>query len=186
MNTKGNQRYENTELKIRQVFQELLGRREIQEITVSEICKRAQIHRTTFYAHYLDIYDLMEHMVKEMYQDFMNRFLDHNQLHLRDGFLHLFSFIQENCNFFQSFMIISRQQNHIPMRLPESLEKNIDEIMKGLNYTSKQELLYHQAFFCQGLIAIIQLWIDGGCQEMPEYLYQIIEDEYRRKEFLVK
>ena len=62
MNTKGNQRAVETENRIKYVFLNLLKEKDISRISVSEICKRAEIHRTTFYVHYKDVADLMEHL----------------------------------------------------------------------------------------------------------------------------
>ena len=55
MNTKGNQRYQDTRKRIEAVVQDLLQTKKLQEITVSEVCRLAGIHRTTFYGHFLDI-----------------------------------------------------------------------------------------------------------------------------------
>ena len=75
MNTKGNQRFVQTRQKIKGVFLELLSEKKIGEITVSEICRRADIHRTTFYGHFDDVYDLMQNMVEEMYVQLMDFFI---------------------------------------------------------------------------------------------------------------
>ena len=43
---------------IKQAFGELLHEKELSKITVTDIVERANISRGTFYAHYLDVYDL--------------------------------------------------------------------------------------------------------------------------------
>ena len=62
MNTKNNKRSQNTdEAIIRAAFEAmLLGGKQISKITVREICEKAGINRSTFYAHYTDVYDLFE------------------------------------------------------------------------------------------------------------------------------
>ncbi|MCD7834012.1 MAG: ARMT1-like domain-containing protein [Lachnospiraceae bacterium] len=42
---------------------------------MSEICRLAGIHRTTFYGHYEDIYDLMAKMIADFYVKMMDNFL---------------------------------------------------------------------------------------------------------------
>src|ERR1051326_8145510 len=44
-----------------------LAERPFEEITVSAICERAMVHRTTFYKHYQDKYDLLEKGVRNIY-----------------------------------------------------------------------------------------------------------------------
>lgn len=43
-----------------------LSERSFEEITVRDICERAMVHRTTFYAHYADKYDLLEQGMRQM------------------------------------------------------------------------------------------------------------------------
>jgi len=178
VNKKENQRYQETKKRIQEVFQELLQNKEIHEVTVAEICRRAGIHRTTFYGHYTDVYELMESMARDMYTDMMNYFVKDSSVHLREGFLHLFSYIKENKEFFSGYMKFSKKQNRPAKLLPTMLKENMDSIIKELGYANEAELLYHQTFFSEGLVAVIELWISGGCLESPEELCHIIEEEY--------
>ncbi len=45
---------------IRRCLLELLKKKSIEKITVTEICQMAQLNRATFYKHYLDVPDLLE------------------------------------------------------------------------------------------------------------------------------
>ena len=60
MNTKNNQRRKNSITKIENAFMRLLQEKEVHTISITDICKLANVNRTTFYANYLDIYDLVE------------------------------------------------------------------------------------------------------------------------------
>ena len=42
---------------IKDCFFELLSEKDINKITVSELCNKADINRATFYRYYIDIYD---------------------------------------------------------------------------------------------------------------------------------
>lgn len=44
-----------------------MSERSFAEITVTEICDRAMVHRTTFYKHYEDKYALLERGIRQMY-----------------------------------------------------------------------------------------------------------------------
>ncbi|MCM1123855.1 MAG: TetR/AcrR family transcriptional regulator [Eubacterium sp.] len=43
-------------------FLELRAKKEIEKITVKELCEKAMINKSTFYSHYTDIYDLSEYL----------------------------------------------------------------------------------------------------------------------------
>lgn len=63
---------EYTKLKIRNAFLDLYQKKRIEKITVSEICAIAEVHRSTFYRHYDDIYAVLEEieevLLKELKQ----------------------------------------------------------------------------------------------------------------------
>jgi AcrR family transcriptional regulator len=48
-----------------------LSERPFEEITVTDICERAMVHRTTFYKHYEDKYALLEQGIRQMYDDLL-------------------------------------------------------------------------------------------------------------------
>ena len=58
MNRSNNERFQATENKIIDAFIRLLSEKPLPEITVSELCRACGIHRTSFYLHFQDVYDL--------------------------------------------------------------------------------------------------------------------------------
>lgn len=181
MNRKGNQRTVQTENKIRWVFLNLLVEKELKNISVSEICKKAGIHRTTFYVHYQDVADLMEHMVADMYLQVKDMFVDEEEGMRHGGFKRLFELVSQHRTFFSAYINAAGTLELNYDKLPAALQENIDRVMPILGYTSREELLYHQTFFCEGLSAVIRRWIRGGCKESPEEMERIIVSEYKNK-----
>ena len=55
-------RIEKTERAIKQAFMELRREKPVEKIRVKELCDRACINKSTFYAHYQDIYALANAM----------------------------------------------------------------------------------------------------------------------------
>ena len=49
-------RIEKTRQSIINAFIELRSHKELERITIKELCEKAQINKSTFYAHYQDIY----------------------------------------------------------------------------------------------------------------------------------
>lgn len=68
MNVKNNKRRRESIEKITKVFIELIQTHELSEISVTDICKRAGLNRATFYANYLDVYDLADKSPEEIAQ----------------------------------------------------------------------------------------------------------------------
>ncbi|WP_318766215.1 TetR/AcrR family transcriptional regulator [Lactiplantibacillus carotarum] len=62
-----------TERDIQRAFLALLTAKGFRQLTVADICTTAMISRSTFYAHYLDKYDLLEQMVARFTAMFAQR-----------------------------------------------------------------------------------------------------------------
>ena len=41
---------------------------------------------------------------------------------------------------------------------------------------------YHMEFFKSGLTKMIKLWLQNGCRETPEEMFEILKSEYRGRE----
>lgn len=69
-------RYLETEQLITNVFIELVETRGYSNVTVKDIAKYANINRNTFYLHYLDKEDLMDHIAKNVFEEIINKLID--------------------------------------------------------------------------------------------------------------
>ncbi len=58
-------RVQKTKRAITNAFLTMATQKPIEKITVTDIVKEAQINKSTFYAHYRDIYDLMDALLKD-------------------------------------------------------------------------------------------------------------------------
>ena len=180
MNTKNNQRYRQTEQRIMEVFSEMVSKKEIQEITVREICEAAQINRTTFYMHFQDVYDLMnqiEHQLMSISgQIFSEPTPDYN---LHDRFVTFFGFIEQHKDFFRAYLS-NRQEIHVlDGSLSNKALHRYQDLTVRLGYENERELQYHNAFFKAGLTALVREWIQGGCVETTKELADILAREYQ-------
>lgn len=59
---------------IRQAFEALLKEKGFHKITVTDLAARADLNRSTFYAHYPDIYGIVDEMQEEIIQRNMELF----------------------------------------------------------------------------------------------------------------
>ena len=60
---------------IKDTFIDLSSEKDINKVTVSEICKIADINRATFYRYYLDVYDLLDKMEEEFVDAVKNAYM---------------------------------------------------------------------------------------------------------------
>ena len=62
-------RTQYTHRTIKESLLELMGEKPFSKITVTEICKRSQINRGTFYLHYYDTDDVLDDILNEAFSD---------------------------------------------------------------------------------------------------------------------
>lgn len=171
MNTPNNKRRRESVERLEKVFLELLQTRELDEIRVSELCKRAGLNRTTFYANYTDVYgladsirDKLEGNLTELYRDEITEGFNSND------YLRLFRHIQENQIFYQTYFKLGYDNNY------KIVSYDVDQARE---HFGNRFVEYHMEFFRAGLTRIIKLWLSGGCKETPEEMYEIVRSEYR-------
>ena len=64
-------RVRKTKKAICDVFCELTKDKKLNEITIKELCAKADINKSTFYLHYRDIYDLAETIENELIREYV-------------------------------------------------------------------------------------------------------------------
>lgn len=175
MNTPNNKRKKESRERIMKVFVNELQTRDVKDISVTDICKLADINRSTFYANFIDVYDLVEQINKSMLEMFMDIYKEEVaiQKHSYD-FLKLFKHIKENQLFYKTFF-----------KLNEDFDKSF--FMYDIKteakrfYNSEDFVEYHIDFFQAGINAVIKRWLNTGCKETPEEIEKIIKSEYQKR-----
>ena len=173
MNIKNNKRKQASIQRIEQAFIELLKEKELNQIFVTDICKLANVNRTTFYANYLDIYDLAEKFGKKIIHNFYTlyeeeRINDYNS----NNFLKLFVHIKENQLLYKTYFKLGLDKQFIIFEYDTCLAQQLFH---------NKYVDYHLEFFKSGITAIIKKWLNNNCDLEPEELFQIIKDEYPNK-----
>lgn len=174
MNTPNNRRKKASRKKIEAVFIDLLQTRDLGGISVSDICKQAGLNRTTFYANYADIYaladsirDRLEANLSEIYQEEIARGVNSND------YLKLFRHIQQNQIFYRTYFKLGYDNNYKILAYDTELAKK---------HFQNRFIEYHMEFFKSGLTKIIKMWLQNGCRETPEEMFEIIKSEYQGRE----
>lgn len=171
MNTKNNRRRKASRERIEQVFVELLEGRELKEITVSDICKRAELNRSTFYANYTDVYDLADQVREGLEQEVWGLYREealHN--YNSNDYLRLFRLIREHQPLYRTYFKLGYDRDYHVTRYDTRLAEA---------HFEDRFIDYHIEFFRSGFTAIVKRWLWGGCAETPEEMAEILHSEYR-------
>lgn len=180
MNKKGNQRYQETCQRIENAAMRLLEKKGVEQISVSEICREANVHRTTFYGHYKDIPNLMNHVAARTYKHIMEGFESADNETPGEGFIRLFYYIKENQQTFRTLMDYYNPRRFNIDILPPSAEVLMKKVVEKSEYDDMESIFYHYIFFSEGMNAVIYHWLERRCQESPEQMWEIISKEYNQ------
>lgn len=183
MNKKDNSRSRATDERIvRALYQVLDKKKSIAKVTVHEICELAEINRSTFYAHYVDVYDLLEKVEKTMEKRMTETLLDQIRVgsDMSKCLMSMFEFIREYRQFFEIYL---NEASHPVIGFARELYRprleSIDP--KEFGYTFENEFEYHEAFGVAGLTALVRRWIADDCKLTPEQLVEIMDHHYSPK-----
>lgn len=181
MNTPNNKRSRDTdEAIIRAAFEIMVGQKKnVSKITVREICELAEINRSTFYAHYTDVYDLFEKVEQQIAQMCADAFLTHVQIGgIQAALESTFAFAAEYREFYQIYKETNRLSYLIKV-LISPFEKQVQRLKaEDFGYGIPDEMAYHFDFLSAGIGSMLEHWLDNGCRETPHQLYEILLREY--------
>lgn len=162
---------------IRQSFLELLKEKRLEKITVTDIVKRADINRSTFYAHYADVRALIE----EIQQEFVEQ-----SVSLLKG-ADFLSLLRDPIPFLKKWIEIANQNRVLYTILGKSsiATSSIEQfklllVEKAMNLPQIPEEIRRQKnyeirinFFVGGIINVYQQYLVGNLDATTD---EIIED----------
>lgn len=175
MNTSKNKRYQLTDQKIETAFLSLLEEKDFDSIYVQDICHRAGITRTAFYAHYEDINHLILTIQDEKTKD-VSQLLLKNQIPTPETFTSYFQYLKDNKNFYRAFLR-TRDSLRTASSKMDSIFEQYPQITEH-HQQDRRQLHYHMTFFQAGLMAMSLQWLSDDCPESPAEMANILVDEY--------
>lgn len=174
---KTDRRVKYTKMVIKNSLIKFLKQKPITKISVKEICENADVNRATFYAHYLDQYDLLRKIEEEVI-DNINQFLSgcnfkEDTLVTVETTEKILDYVKENAELFdlllntngdirfqQEFINIIGKQHFIPMIGNESIDRE------------DAEYIFH--FLACGAIGVIQMWLKEGMKKSSREIADLI------------
>ncbi|MBQ2699074.1 MAG: TetR/AcrR family transcriptional regulator [Firmicutes bacterium] len=172
VNTANNKRRRDSRRRIEAALVQQLQDKELQQISVSDICKDAGVNRTTFYANYEDIYALAEAVKQRIEQEVLSLYqAEQTEKIINHDFLKLFQHIYANQLVYNTYFKLNTG-GYLTNIGYSTAEAEL--------YYDNQLIDYHLAFFGYGITAVIRKWLRGGCKETPEQINSVIVSEYHK------
>jgi len=156
----------------------LLKDKQISEITVKEICELADVNRSTFYAHYLDLYDLLSKMEEEVLEDMKAYLYQHNFEKDEESFQvteKILEYIAENKEMAQILL----HENADPIFQKRVIKIAQKYLMDSWNLADKLDedfSHYLSTFIIAGCLQMIKVWVDDDLKQSPKEMAILIHN----------
>lgn len=172
---KGNRRVLYTKKVIKESLIELLQTKEIHEVTVTDICKKADINRGTFYSHYKDAFDLLQSMEDELFDQILKYIQEvpikeYNSVLL----LNVLKLIKENKDLCKVLFCNQRDGSILSRILVIASQIDIRKIFDNSSLIDDTLANYYMRYSVGGCLSIIETWLENDLPESPEELVLII------------
>ena len=184
---KSESKYFNTAKKMDKALITLLGEKSFEYITVSEICKKAGVNRSTFYLHYENTVDLLNESARFLLDDFVAYFnIDTKSItrKIREGTLDELNFISDE--YLHPYLLYIKENRLVfSTVLLHADSFGFNEIFKILYENVFNPVLerfdypvtdrkYAMMFYLNGITAVVTEWLKDGCEKTIDEVSRII------------
>ena len=149
---------------------DLLSKKDIKKITVSEICKIADVNRATFYRYYLDEYDLLSKIEEEFVNQLKNASSNNSDS--------VSSFSKELLEVFlankELVKILFNTKNNIYFLndiLGLAYERCRTKWKNDLPNISQEDIEYASIFIFNGALGVVNFWVQNNFDKEVELLW---------------
>jgi len=174
---KEDRRVRKTKKALREGLAELLADKSIQYITVRELTDKADVHRSTFYANFKDIYDLYNHIEETVVDELNNILLSVQNLESAQIVILLLQFISDNKQV--SRLVLGNNAS-------SAFLHRISALFKGLCNTHWQQihnlsipthkLGVYTHFLYSGYLGVISEWVASDFALPENELVELLSD----------
>lgn len=161
--TSQDRRVKRTKMLLQTTLVELMLEKEVSQISVKELTQRADVNRSTFYLHYLDIYDMLEQMeeafigsVQGFFHDYFTPLPTSKPITL---FLQISEWIERDKDYYVKLL-----RGTAAAQILEKLRVQImDEFLLVLHTVFQDEysldLRTRVNFIVSGTIGVLRMWV---------------------------
>ncbi|AKL95338.1 transcriptional regulator TetR family [Clostridium aceticum] len=160
----------------------LLEEKSFEEISVTDLCARAMVHRTTFYKHFNDKYHLLEIGIAILIKNFNQASLssqkfDHPKQYYMSVIRHALEYLSVNKKL-SALLLISGGSSSFIAILHKLLA---EEIRFKLEENEKKGIVYHvpipiiAEFHAGALISSVKWWLENKMSISEEEMVQYVD-----------
>ena len=185
---KSESKYFHTALCMDEALISLLKEKDLEYITVKEICEKAGVNRSTFYLHYDTIADLVNEAIETVNQRFMSYFADTKRIAEELDHIDLSNLVLITRDYLEPYLRFVSENKDLyraAFRKPKEMQANVkygyikkyivEPILKRFGVPDAY-WRYYIAYYIDGTVAIIKEWLETECRDSVEMIAAVVEE----------
>lgn len=148
----------------------LIKEKPFDKITIKQICDKTGVIRGTFYNHFMDKYEALEYLTRNLiYDDVMSK------EQVDEKFRALFVTVYQEKDFFIKGFQVEGQNSFESILVNVFTEMFMKTIDNGETFQYKKiiPIDFLTSYYANAIIYIIKYWIKNDFQQSPEDIYMI-------------
>ena len=158
---------------------ELMKDTEFEKITVKKICEKAKVNRSTFYAHFVDIYDMLETMESHLHQELLDSLprqsIPEDMMFSKQLTITFLQHIRKH-QYFYRIALKTRKDFPLKQGYEPMWNQVIKPRCKHSGICSEEEMLYYFVYFQAGFTMLLKRWVENGCKESEAELASLLQN----------
>jgi|LGVF01.2.fsa_nt_gb AcrR family transcriptional regulator len=166
---KENRKILYTKRVLRESLMELLKTKPIGKITVKELCRVADLNRSTFYSHYKDVYEIIEQMESHIVESVLRNInidgitADHQV----EVFEAIFNELKSNQSELELVYLNQESMKCITLMFDQIYEISSKLLKERFKDIEENQIKYVYGFISRGCAQMGISWIENGMKEEP-------------------
>lgn len=175
--TKGNRRTLYSKMVIKESLIKLLKHNEIHKITVTDICKEADINRGTFYSYYDNPFDLLQKIENEFFDEIV-KFLNEDSKNQDNitALTKIFEMAKENEDLSRILINDIGNERILKRIFYIANQDNINRMRVNISEKNSDYIDYLTRFAVNGTIGIVESWLQNDLKQSPRELAELIHN----------
>jgi len=174
---KADRRVKYTKMVLQDSLVGLLKQKPITKISIKEICEAADINRSTFYAHYVDQYDLFNQIQQAFFNEINEYLRDYNikeyEAESLQTMQRIFDYITENAELCK-VMLGEHGDIELQKQVMMIVQRQCMKEWQGVNQIDGEMMEYLYLFATNGSIGIVQQWLQSGMKKSTREMAELV------------
>lgn len=179
MDKKIDKRVQKTKHAIYIAFVELLNEKDVNQITITDIAKKANINRKTFYNYYTDTYEVMEEIQNLVVGAFIKNIGTVEFTNMADFLPEIFVKFTETVNHdleFYNLLFNTNNRSYFIVKIVDILREHVQKRLEETEQLDLRRFKVAVDLYIPGIISIYMNWFTNSYDYSIEELSSLLTD----------